>query len=77
MSEEQSQDNGTANGDVPEIELIIKVGINYEDAFSITTFLCFQTLRTTTVLPQYTKPLYIYLNILYLYIIAALLPTEH
>lgn len=35
MSEEQSQENGTANGEVPEIELIIKVGLKFVDAFSI------------------------------------------
>lgn len=27
MSEDNSQENGTANGDVPEIELIIKVRV--------------------------------------------------
>lgn len=29
MSEEHQETNGTSNGDVPEIELIIKVGIKY------------------------------------------------
>lgn len=71
MSEEQSQDNGTANGDVPEIELIIKVGLPSEDAFSITTFTCFRTLHSAA----FYKTLHI--NIYILYIIAALLPTEH